>query len=104
MNCKIISASLALAIACAGPALAQNSSPACNETNAAMAHSPTGAPDSTSSMADTSSDGAKTGTGASSAAIGTGPTDTLGVNNPCVAGIGGHGTTGALPDSTPNTP
>ena len=104
MNVKMIGASLALAAAFAGPVMAQNASPACNTTNAAIAHSPSGVPDSTNSMADTSSGSAKTGSGASSAAIGTGPTDKTGVNSPCVPGMGGQGATGALPNSTPTTP
>jgi hypothetical protein len=105
MTFKMISASLALAVAFAGPVMAQDASPVCNNTNAAIAHSPSGTPESTNSMADTSSGGASTGTGASSAALGTGPTDKTGVNSPCVAGMGSaRGTTGALPNSPPNTP
>ncbi len=104
MTFKLISASLVLAAAFAGPVMAQNSSPVCNQTNATIAHSPSGVPDSTTSMAGTSSDSAKTSTGASSAAIGTGPTDKTGVNSPCTAGMGAQGGTGALPNSPPNTP
>ena len=99
---KFLSASLAVAMALAGPACSQNSSPACNHTKAVMNHAQ--GPDSTTSMANTSSDGGMTSTGASSAAIGTGPTDKMGVNNPCVTAGAAHGASGALPNSTPNTP
>lgn len=107
MPFKLTSVSLALAVALAGPAFAQSSnpdsSPACNKTEADMTHSPSSAGQSANSMADTSSGSGMTGTGASSAAIGTGPTDKTGVMSPCVPGMAGH-TTGALPNSAPNTP
>jgi hypothetical protein len=105
ISIKQMSTACIFALALAGPALAQNSSPVCNQTQADLAHAaPSDAANSTNSMADTSSGTAKTATGASSAAIGTGPTDKIGVNSPCVPGMGSHGSTGALPDSTPNTP
>jgi hypothetical protein len=105
MPFKLTSASLALALIFATPVFAQpeNSSPACNKTKADMAHSPSSTGQSANSMADTSSGSGMTGTGASSAAIGTGPTDKTGVMSPCVPGVAGH-TTGALPNSPPNTP
>jgi hypothetical protein len=106
MSLKLKIASVALSLAMAGPVFAQNSSPVCNHTNGVIAHTPTSAPgtDSNTSMAGTSSDAGNTSTGASSASIGTGPTDKMGVNNPCVAGATANGANGALPQTGPNTP
>lgn len=96
-------ATLALAAALAGPALAQStnpdSNPACARTKATLSQAPSSGSAATTSMSDTSSDAGATGSGASSASIGTGTMDKTGVNNPCVASTTGHGT-GALPNSS----
>lgn len=105
MSNKIFAAALALGVALGGTAFAkQNSSPVCNHTKSVMENGGANGANSTTSMANTSSDGAMTSTGASSAAIGTGNTDKTGVYSPCATAAAPRGSTGALPNSTPNTP
>ncbi len=100
MSRIIFSASLAFGLAISGAAFAQtapSASPACNRTASIASQTPSS---SQTTMAATTSDSGNMGTGASSASIGTGNTDKIGVNNPCVPGTAGQTATGALPGSS----
>jgi hypothetical protein len=101
MSRIIFSASLAFGLAISGAAFAQtapSASPACNRTASIASQTPSSS--QTTNMAATTSDSGNMGTGASSASIGTGNTDKIGVNNPCVPGTAGQTATGALPGSS----